>query len=48
METSKLYPSYTICVIQALSSSLHPLTIDDLLAQVERQRPIGKGARDAI
>jgi hypothetical protein len=23
METSKLYPSYTICVAQALSSSLH-------------------------
>ncbi len=48
METSKLYPSYTICVAQALSSSPQPLTIDDLLAQVERQRPIGKGARDAI
>ena len=48
METSKLYPSYTICVTQALSSSPHPLTIDDLLAQVERQRPLGKGARDAI
>ena len=48
MGESERYPSYTTCVADALSASPRPLSIDALVAQVGRQRPIGGGARGAI
>ena len=48
MGESEQYPSYTTCVAHALSASPRPLSIDALVAQVGRQRPVGGGARGAI
>jgi hypothetical protein len=48
MTNSERYPSYAACVAHALSTSSQPLTVDALLAKVERQRPLTKGARSAV
>ncbi len=48
MEQIERYPSYETCVVKALSASDQPLTVDALVEQVKRQRPIGKGARSAV
>ncbi|MCC6168106.1 MAG: hypothetical protein IT329_12845 [Caldilineaceae bacterium] len=42
------YPSYAACVADALSASDQPLTVDVLLSQIARRRPLGKGARSAV
>lgn len=42
------YPSYIDCVAQVLGASPEPMSIDALVAQVERRRPMTKGARSAI
>lgn len=42
------YPSYAVCVADALSASDQPLTVEGLLSQIARRRPIGKGARSAV
>jgi hypothetical protein len=42
------YPSYLECVTQALCSAPEPLTLDALIADVERCRPMTKGSRSAI
>jgi len=47
-ENSARYPSYTSCVVGALSVSQQPLSIDALLTTIGRQRPVGKGARQAV
>jgi len=48
METTARYPSYATCVVRALSASQQPLSIDALLTTIGRQRPVGKGARQAV
>jgi hypothetical protein len=42
------YPSYAVCVANALSNSRQPLSVDLLLTQIAGQRPLGKGARSAV
>jgi len=42
------YPSYAVCVANALSTSRQPLSVDLLLTKVAGQRPLGKGARSAV
>jgi hypothetical protein len=42
------YPSYAVCVADALSASDQPLSVDVLLSQIARRRPLGKGARSAV
>lgn len=41
------YPSYVDCVAEALSNANTPLTIEQLLEQVGKRRPLGTGARSA-
>lgn len=48
MSTQERYPSYLTCVAQTLSTSAHPLSLDALINHIERQRPITKGARQAV
>jgi len=47
-EKSARYPSYATCVAKVLSASEEPLSIDALLTTIGRQRPVGKGARQAV
>jgi hypothetical protein len=48
MSNAERYPSYLTCVAQVLSASPHPLSLDALLSTIERQRPMTKGARQAV
>lgn len=48
MANSNNYPSYLSCVAEILSRSTTPITIDALMAEVGRLRPLGKGARSAV
>jgi hypothetical protein len=48
MSNPERYPSYVMCVAQVLSASPHPMSLDTLLATIERQRPITKGATQAV
>lgn len=48
MSDLERYPSYVVCVAQALSTSVQPMSIDALVDQVKDQRPMGKDARGAI
>lgn len=48
MSKATRLPSYLDCVAQILSTSPEPLSIEALIAQVERQRPFTKGAQTAI
>ncbi|MEM7530816.1 MAG: hypothetical protein AAF639_01460, partial [Chloroflexota bacterium] len=48
MTTSDQYPSYKGCVTQVLSNSTQPLSIEMLIDNVGRLRPVSKGARSAI
>jgi hypothetical protein len=48
MANSERYPSYLTCVVQVLSTSPHPLSLDALISNIERQRPITKGVRQAV
>lgn len=41
-------PSYADCVAKALSNSALPLSIDELLQEIAKEREIGAGARSAI
>lgn len=45
---SKRYPSYLECVARSLTASREPLTLEALIADVERTRPLTKGGRNAI
>ena len=45
---SKHVPSYVDCVAGVLSASSEPVNMEALIAHVQRQRPIGKDARNAI
>ena len=40
--------SYTESVAHVLSGSSEPLTIDDLLGEIEQLRPVGTGGRSAV
>jgi len=42
------YPSYVNCVARVLSNSAQPISVDTLIAHIEHQRPITKGARRAV
>lgn len=42
------YPSYLECVANALYGSPEPLTLEALIATVERTRPLSRGGRNAI
>jgi hypothetical protein len=42
------YPSYIDCVAQILSDSAEPMSLESIIAHVERRRPMTKGARSAI
>jgi hypothetical protein len=48
MNNSERYPSYVSCVAHLLSASSQPLSVDALISGIERQRPITKGARQAV
>ena len=48
MSNAERYPSYLSCVVQVLSASAHPMSLDALISTIERQRPITKGARQAV
>lgn len=48
MPKTSIHPSYTACVTQALRSATHPLSMDELLAAVEEQRPLTRSARSAV
>ncbi len=48
MSNTERYPSYLSCVVNVLSTSASPLSVDALLTTIERQRPITKGARQAV
>lgn len=48
MSKAPRYPSYLDCVAQILSTSPEPLSLEALIAQVERRRPFTKGAQNAI
>jgi hypothetical protein len=48
MEKIERYPSYAVCVANALSNSEQPLSVEVLLSKVASQRPLGKGARSAV
>jgi hypothetical protein len=48
MTNSARYPSYVDCVADALRASPHPLTMEELLAQIGERRPLGSGARSAV
>jgi hypothetical protein len=41
-------PSYTDCVAAVLGGSLEPLTIDELLGEIEQMRTVGSGGRSAV
>ncbi len=45
---TKQYPSYVECVAHALHTSPEPLTLEALIADVERARPVTRGGRTAI
>ena len=48
MTKSSRYPSYVDCVVQILSQSKEPMTLDALVTSVAGQRPITRNARGAI
>lgn len=48
MSNADRHPSYIECVAQVLGASPEPMSLDALIAQVERRRPMTKGARSAI
>lgn len=48
MSNSERHPSYLSCVVKALSDSPHPMSLDTLLSSIGHQRPITKGARQAV
>jgi hypothetical protein len=48
MSTAERYPSYLSCVVHTLSTSPHPISLDTLISSIGRQRPITKGARQAV
>lgn len=48
MNKERSQPSYLDCVVQTLSQSREPITLDTLVACVEAQRPNTRGARTAI
>jgi len=41
-------PSYTDCVAAVLSGSPKPMTIDELLGEIEQMRMVGSGGRSAV
>ncbi len=45
---SNRYPSYIECVAKALHAASEPLTLEALIADVERSRPMTRGGRSAI
>jgi hypothetical protein len=48
MSNIERYPSYLACVVQVLSASPQPMSLDTLLSTIERKRPMTKGARQAV
>lgn len=42
------HPSYISCIADILSTSAVPLSVDSLVANIQKQRPVGKGVRSAV
>ncbi len=48
MTSASTFPSYLGCVAKALRTARRPLTMDELVVAVAKERPIGKGVENAI
>ncbi len=48
MTAPTLFPSYASCVAKALRASRRPLSIDELVVAVAKERPIGKRVEAAV